>query len=746
MTRLRWLLGALIAAVSLVAASLALRTYITHGLWLGGLAVVVLALIAAVGFASLAHARLRLWRELAALSQTPAGGELLTQRRAELEAIQQSGTRPDLDALAAATAATELGRAYLGKYLVAVTVLVGLVGTFAGLMETLRGVAPLLADEQMTTLRALSGPLAGLDVTFGASLVGILVTLSLALVQGDLALAEEATLARLEERTRHLLLPALWPTRENTDERTLAEMTALRAELTDFLVRTSAAAAEKVAAVAKQEVDRMVSQVQHSVAESVQSTAGRVETGLMSLAQQVESRLTPIFSAQQAQLTSLQRSAEGACQAVVTAGADAASKIATAAERTEALVESTMKDLQATQANLLREAGTVVQDLATATLQSTEQLQAALQGLGEAQTTAASALLQGHTDQCQRLDRTLHSLAEQHAQGAATLLATQAAQAEKIDATLLALGDKQATAAAQVFQAQAAHAEKIDATLLALGDKQAAAAAQVFQAQAAQAEKIDATLLALGDKQAAAAAQVFQAQAAQAEKIDTTLLGLGQTQAEGMAQIFHSQAAQAEKIAATLLALAERQQASNAELSSIQAGQTKELSATLAGLGQTQAQALDRLRAEIASVSAGLLAAQKTTSDGLLAAQATAQEQLLSAQAQAQTTLLAAQAEATQQRSASDAQLSGQLAQTLAALGERQLAHSQQLQSAAAEASQRRVEALQGLHTSQIEILTQTTAALCQRIEASVGGEGLRLAEAAQALQATSSELQAATA
>ena len=63
----------------------------------------------------------------------PAGGELLTQRRrAELEAIRQSGTRPDLDALAAATAASELGRAYLGKYLVAVTVLVGLVGTFAG--------------------------------------------------------------------------------------------------------------------------------------------------------------------------------------------------------------------------------------------------------------------------------------------------------------------------------------------------------------------------------------------------------------------------------------------------------------------------------------------------------------------------------------------------------------------------------------------------------------------------------------
>ena len=66
------------------------------------------------------------------------------------------------------------------------------------------------------------------------------------------------------------------------------------------------------------------------------------------------------------------------------AGADAASKIATAAERTETLVATTMKDLQTTQAGLLRDAGTVVQDLATAALQSTEQLQAALPGLGEA--------------------------------------------------------------------------------------------------------------------------------------------------------------------------------------------------------------------------------------------------------------------------------------------------------------------------------------------------------------------------
>src|SRR5581483_219276 len=110
---------------------------------------------------------------------------------------------------------------------VAVTVLVGLVGTFAGLMETLRGVAPLLKDEQLSTLRLVAAPLAGLDVTFGASIIGILVTLALALVQGDLVLAEEEALARLEERTRHALVPSLWPAGDSAEERTARSLEAL---------------------------------------------------------------------------------------------------------------------------------------------------------------------------------------------------------------------------------------------------------------------------------------------------------------------------------------------------------------------------------------------------------------------------------------------------------------------------------------------------------------------------------------
>jgi hypothetical protein len=220
--------------------------------------VLALAVIAVAGLASLGHARRRIGRELAGLSMEPPSGTLLDARRRRLEAIARTGTTPDRGALASATSAEELGRAYFGKYLTAVTVMVGLVGTFAGLMETLKQAAPLLADEAAPALARLSGPLAGLDVTFGASLVGILVALALALVQGDLALCEEQALARLEELTAHRLVPALWPREANPAERAVAELVVLRAELGGAVTAAAEATAERVASRLAREVDRLV--------------------------------------------------------------------------------------------------------------------------------------------------------------------------------------------------------------------------------------------------------------------------------------------------------------------------------------------------------------------------------------------------------------------------------------------------------------------------------------------------------
>jgi len=136
-TRARWLTGALIGAAALIVAGEAFATYVAERLVVGIVAVVVLMAVLAIGFASLSRARRYIARELAALGADPPAGALFEGRRAQLVALRRRAVSPDLELLADATAAAEAERGYTGKYLVATTVLIGLVGTFGGLMETL---------------------------------------------------------------------------------------------------------------------------------------------------------------------------------------------------------------------------------------------------------------------------------------------------------------------------------------------------------------------------------------------------------------------------------------------------------------------------------------------------------------------------------------------------------------------------------------------------------------------------------
>ena len=81
-SRLRWGLGAALALVALLAAASSLQTYLGHKLWLGGLAVIVLAAIDVAGFVSLAQARRRILSQdsppisaqISRRSKKPSGG------------------------------------------------------------------------------------------------------------------------------------------------------------------------------------------------------------------------------------------------------------------------------------------------------------------------------------------------------------------------------------------------------------------------------------------------------------------------------------------------------------------------------------------------------------------------------------------------------------------------------------------------------------------------------------------------
>jgi hypothetical protein len=387
-TRARWLIGALIGAAGLIIASQSLVTYLAGRLVVGAVAVAVLIGVLAIGFASLARARRYIAREITALGAEPPSGALYQARRAALVALRQRGVSPDLDLLADATAAAEAERGYTGKYLVATTVLIGLVGTFGGLMETLGRAAPLLSGDLASSaggptgaLALIAGPLAGLHVTFGTSVVAIVVTLALALVQGDVTLQHERLLALLQERTRHVLVPELWPADESTGERTVRALAELRASVLQSLTASATTSAEKIAAVVRVEVQRLVAQVRtETQAATASQTAALEQTsaGLgEALRRAAESGARELRDAATASRDTMAAAAEASREALVQA---------TAASR-EAIVQATAASHEATvqAATASREA--IVQ----ATAASHEVVEQAATASQEAFATAARA-------------------------------------------------------------------------------------------------------------------------------------------------------------------------------------------------------------------------------------------------------------------------------------------------------------------------------------------------------------------
>ncbi|HEY0713375.1 MAG TPA: hypothetical protein VGF45_11925, partial [Polyangia bacterium] len=291
MSRLRWSLVGIIAVIAVVAIFQALFTYARHDLTVGVLAVVALAGTLVVGIASLAQARRRIGRELDGLRAQPPQGELYTAARTRLESLRGSGVYPNPEALAETAAAEEAGRAYFGRYLVATTVLIGLVGTFAGLMATLGKVEPLLNETGAGGLSLLAAPLGGLHVTFGASLVAILVTLALALAQGDLVVHEELALARLRDVTIHDLIPKLWPAADSAGDRTVRALDELKVSLGDALARSLEKSLETAL---EKSTSRLAAQTRgesERAAKALETAAGTVEKQITRLCETITSNL-----------------------------------------------------------------------------------------------------------------------------------------------------------------------------------------------------------------------------------------------------------------------------------------------------------------------------------------------------------------------------------------------------------------------------------------------------------------------
>jgi hypothetical protein len=226
--RLRDYAALFIAGLAVLLALRSCLLYLMHGAYAGVLVLLSLVGIAFVGVRSLRTVRDRFHDELKRLAAGTSA--LLAHRRDALALLAASGGRPDLSVLREATDAELEAEGYVGRYFVGVAILVGLIGTFLGMQGAFGTVGPLLADDA-GSLTALAAPLTSVEVAFGASIVAILVTLSLSLLHGDVQLLQARLLAELDERTAHRLVPELWPADANTDKRVLLALSEISAAL-----------------------------------------------------------------------------------------------------------------------------------------------------------------------------------------------------------------------------------------------------------------------------------------------------------------------------------------------------------------------------------------------------------------------------------------------------------------------------------------------------------------------------------
>jgi hypothetical protein len=451
-SRTRWLLALALGVLALVAAAQSAGSYVAHGVTVGLLAVIALAATVIAGLVSLGQARRRIGQELQALRATPAGGALLAERRQRLRAIQAAGVRPDRSALAEVAAADEAGRAYLGRYLVATTILIGLVGTFAGLMQTLGNVAPLLGQKDGDLLSLLAAPLGGLQITFAASLVAILATLALALAQGDLALHESQALALLEDRTTHELVPQLWPAAEDPAERTVRAVQELGNVLAtnlkvDFSRALSEALGQSLEASARRMADSAHAESERA-AQALKTTVTAVEQQIGRLAATVERQTRDLSEA-------LGKSAERTLAEVAAQAERALAGVSTQAERTNTAVAgaaSAITDrLEALSADLEAAARAELATLAEAAKAQSQALADSSQAHARVLESTSTAQVQALADSSQVHTQALASSSRERAE----------ALAETVQAQLQAIVDRARTQAEAIADGARAQAEAI---------------------------------------------------------------------------------------------------------------------------------------------------------------------------------------------------------------------------------------------------------------------------------------------
>lgn len=648
-------------------------------------ALAVCALIAAffaLGLIELRRGRAAT-RALQALLAAPPAADGLAAWLDRAPATLQDALRQRL----AGGARAALPVAALAPALTGLLVLLGMLGTFVGLVLTLGGTAnALAATADLASLRAaLGAPVQGLGLAFSCSVAGVAASAALGLL---VALARRERAAVTAQLDGALLVDgALWPftaacRREQTQQQALAAERAAAAA-------AQAALVDRLAGFASELGERLAAQQQqfHAQAErSYQGLAAAVDSTLRtSLTESARLAGSTIQPAAEAVMAGIAREAASLHQRV---GEQVSSQLAAVGDRVEAGLsglharsEQLLQRVaeQAVQAHQAQQqtAAQLAERLALQSQAWIEQLQAAQQR--EQAARAADRAARHATDAADR------------EQAQALRAAERAQDAERHAAWLQAQADQQAAHQQQLAQLLA----QTEASARTLSDRLGAqTAALLAQAEAAQQRWREAEAASQAAQDAARREQ--QQWLAEQRALAQQLL------ADGQARSAAEAGALAERFAAqTATWLAQLEQAQAAQRQALSEAQTAQLGAWQAGLQQA---------ASVQQAQHQQLAAELAQAVGQLVAQAEAQSRATIAEA---STLLQAAGEAPRAAVEVVAALREQLSQSLA-----------QDQATLAE----RAQLMQTLHTL-LNSLQQAAGEQRAAIDALVQGAAGQLAE-----------------
>lgn len=374
-----------------------------------------------------------------------------------------------------------------------ICILVGLLGTFAGLFEALVGARELLGSAvDAAALRAIIGaPLSGLARAFGSSAAGIVGSIVLGAAEGRFQSAADAVAVRIESIEERLRAAAI------------GEEVRRAVTSSDELAQAQAAREARLEAL----LDRVARAVEtHAAAHATynQSVVGEVTRAAVRL-----DRVQAATEATQAAVRETGATAVASSSSLEAATRELASAQVASAVKIEAALRELAASSAASGASAVR-VEEAVRSLGPAVAEATER---SIAKASEAQRGALEALV---SSQSQSLDRVTEAQAS-----------ALAKVAEAQGAALAAMGASQTSGRAELAESHRAHAERV-------AEAQRAHEERAHAAQRAHEERLSANATALEAAVAALREHLGRAESTLAGAQDGLVTKVGTTLAEAL--------------------------------------------------------------------------------------------------------------------------------------------------------------------------------------------------------------------